>query len=396
MPFALTIAAGDRRGERFVFDGDEVVLGRAAGSDLVLDDDSVSRTHARIRVRRGVYVLCDGGSTNGTELNGVRLDGRATLRDGDRIGVGTTAFAFAACQVRNPPPVQARALWRARRVSARLLGTAACALLAAGLSAALLARNLGGASGSSEPRCPEAIALDEDTASLVFGRGAVDVDCGPTVAFGFTVPDKRRVRFRGVARDIAGADEVELKLNGKHLAWAPIAGAGGAVLSLPLPDGLLDPGGRNVLSATASRPGKDWALSGIAIEVSARSNGDLKAGREAYERGRRKLDERRVAPRNLFDAWVAFGEAARLVDDLDPRPALYAEAAALEEDARRHLARDCARLLFSAERHGTYRQDAKARLVYREVLLRFPGDDPSGCRRRAKESIVALAPEDEG
>ncbi len=40
--------------------------------------------------------------------------------------------------------------------------------------------------------------------------------------------------------------------------------------------------------------------------------------RAAYERGRRKLDERRIAPRNLYDAWSAFTESRRLLEGASP------------------------------------------------------------------------------
>ena len=36
-----------------------------------------------------------------------------------------------------------------------------------------------------------------------------------------------------------------------------------------------------------------------------------------------------------------------------------------------------------------YGQDDKAQLKYREALLHFPGDEPSGCRKRAKERITS-------
>jgi len=49
MPFDLTIAQGAGCGRRFRFDAGEVTIGRHPGSDLLLLDPSVSRSHARIR-----------------------------------------------------------------------------------------------------------------------------------------------------------------------------------------------------------------------------------------------------------------------------------------------------------------------------------------------------------
>ena len=94
MAFELTIAEGTGRGRRFGFDGSEVSIGRDPSSDVVLSDPGVSRSHARIRRLGAAYVLLDGGSSNGTELNGAVLREPAPLVAGDRIGVGPVVFEF--------------------------------------------------------------------------------------------------------------------------------------------------------------------------------------------------------------------------------------------------------------------------------------------------------------
>lgn len=66
---------------------DELLVGRHSSCDVVLDDPTVSRRHARLRRRDGVWVLQDLDSTNGTLLNGHRV-GRCRLRPGDRLVLG--------------------------------------------------------------------------------------------------------------------------------------------------------------------------------------------------------------------------------------------------------------------------------------------------------------------
>lgn len=75
----------------------DLVLGRSPErADLVVPDTSVSREHARL-VRVGTTVtLIDLGSRNGVLVNGRRIDGSTTLREGDRITVGQTDLAFHA------------------------------------------------------------------------------------------------------------------------------------------------------------------------------------------------------------------------------------------------------------------------------------------------------------
>lgn len=69
-------------------------IGRDPSNELVLDDDGVSRRHARIEWRTDRLVLMDVGSTNGTLLNDAELSGIVELRTGDRIQVGSTIFKY--------------------------------------------------------------------------------------------------------------------------------------------------------------------------------------------------------------------------------------------------------------------------------------------------------------
>jgi len=70
-----------------------VALGRSQECEIRLADPNVSRRHAEIRREEGGFYLVDLGSTNGTALNGLKID-RARLEPGDRIVVGTTELTF--------------------------------------------------------------------------------------------------------------------------------------------------------------------------------------------------------------------------------------------------------------------------------------------------------------
>lgn len=65
-----------------------LLIGRHYGCDVVLDDPSVSRRHARVVFRDGGWVLQDLASTNGTTVNGSAV-GRCALRPGDHLGLGS-------------------------------------------------------------------------------------------------------------------------------------------------------------------------------------------------------------------------------------------------------------------------------------------------------------------
>ncbi|HEV8688626.1 MAG TPA: FHA domain-containing protein [Gaiellaceae bacterium] len=72
-----------------------LTLGRAEDNDVALPgDEFASGHHARIESQRdGVWIL-DLGSTNGTFVNGARLDGRRLLREGDVVQIGDTELRF--------------------------------------------------------------------------------------------------------------------------------------------------------------------------------------------------------------------------------------------------------------------------------------------------------------
>lgn len=73
--------------------GDRVDIGRLAESGICLSDANVSRAHATF-VREGIgWAIQDLDSTNGTFLNGERIE-RESLKNGDRIQVGATELIY--------------------------------------------------------------------------------------------------------------------------------------------------------------------------------------------------------------------------------------------------------------------------------------------------------------
>jgi len=69
------------------------VLGRGADADVRLHDTGVSRAHAEVRVEGDTVRVVDLRSTNGTLVNGRRVDS-AVLSDGDRLEMGATPILF--------------------------------------------------------------------------------------------------------------------------------------------------------------------------------------------------------------------------------------------------------------------------------------------------------------
>lgn len=78
-------------------EGAPAAIGRHSSCELVLRKDDISRRHAEVFHEGGEFRLRDLGSTNGTYLNGERVDGQAVLRAGDKIEIGSSIIVF--CQV---------------------------------------------------------------------------------------------------------------------------------------------------------------------------------------------------------------------------------------------------------------------------------------------------------
>lgn len=74
-----------------------LTIGREEGNALRLDDERVSRYHAKVQFDNGEIILTDLESTNGTKVNGNVVQIRR-LRPGDRIGVGRTLLLFGSEQ----------------------------------------------------------------------------------------------------------------------------------------------------------------------------------------------------------------------------------------------------------------------------------------------------------
>ena len=103
---SLLLESGSEQDSLYTLDGTELTIGRDSECSISLDPDSpASWRHARITMIEGVWSIEDLGSTNGTLLNGSRIE-NAPLHDGDRIMVGTTVFLFREDKTEKPPKAE--------------------------------------------------------------------------------------------------------------------------------------------------------------------------------------------------------------------------------------------------------------------------------------------------
>lgn len=90
MGIKFEIVSGALSGKTFEFNQDRITIGRGSTNDLALDsqkDLDASKDHAVVSFENGGYFITDKGSTNGTYVNGKRVDS-AEISNGDEIQFG--------------------------------------------------------------------------------------------------------------------------------------------------------------------------------------------------------------------------------------------------------------------------------------------------------------------
>lgn len=92
---------GDSLRSGFPLNKDHMLIGREVKCAIMLNDNSVSRQHSSITRLAEGYLLKDLGSSNGTYVNGQRVQ-EYLLQDGDQVSIGDIEFWFEAPADANP------------------------------------------------------------------------------------------------------------------------------------------------------------------------------------------------------------------------------------------------------------------------------------------------------
>jgi diguanylate cyclase (GGDEF)-like protein len=93
---ALVVIYGGDLGRKFDLRKDGTVVGRSSKADIQIDQESISRNHAKLSGKGRQLTIEDLGSTNGTYVNDEQIAGQYQLRNGDLIKIGRTIFKFIA------------------------------------------------------------------------------------------------------------------------------------------------------------------------------------------------------------------------------------------------------------------------------------------------------------
>jgi pSer/pThr/pTyr-binding forkhead associated (FHA) protein len=84
------------QGDGYAVDSVPITIGRGSENQIPLPgDEFASSAHARVEPRHDGAWLVDRGSTNGTFVNGIRIDSPHLLEDGDVVRIGETQLRYA-------------------------------------------------------------------------------------------------------------------------------------------------------------------------------------------------------------------------------------------------------------------------------------------------------------
>lgn len=90
----LIAETGEFAGAEYPIGAKPLVLGRLKSNDIEVRDTKASRKHTRVGRAGGVWVVEDLKSSNGTFVNGEKIEARVELHAGDTIAIGKTVYRF--------------------------------------------------------------------------------------------------------------------------------------------------------------------------------------------------------------------------------------------------------------------------------------------------------------
>lgn len=85
----------------WIKEGETLTIGRSKEADVTIDNSAVSRRHTSLSMRNGKHFVSDLGSSNGTIVNGVKIDDTVPVTETDRIEIGK--FRFVLVPPRSTP-----------------------------------------------------------------------------------------------------------------------------------------------------------------------------------------------------------------------------------------------------------------------------------------------------
>lgn len=102
--YRLTMQTGPNPGRTHDLNKNSLTIGRDVRHDIIINEEQISREHARLTLDGGALTIIDLGSTNGTSVNGQRLTPHTPriLTAGDVIGLGENVTLVCSVVITDP------------------------------------------------------------------------------------------------------------------------------------------------------------------------------------------------------------------------------------------------------------------------------------------------------
>lgn len=437
----LTIQDGRQRGEEYYFET-EATIGRIEENSVAIIDDSVSRNHAKVYGRRGVFMVEDNGSSNGTRLNGKVILQPEVLKDGDYITVGTVNVMFTNLdsEAAGHPTVviqltekqkekldheaahisfgeKFQQMWN--RPSGRLqlmLGAIVLAILLGGLLLKLV-----------QPK-KKVVIVEEDQSEVpvdyreanwasflenYFGNcsGCTLHKYSLKLNFQLTSTDTR-VMLSYAAGMIEKDKEVDILLNGervRYAEWAPpnqpkynytvdLYRATRQNPKIKLKVGTNTVEFRNLYNHPEfgkKNANEEWVVFYVRIKTTPLPKPNLEKAAEDYQLGKQRFEQRELSPMNYQEALVKFYRVQDLLELADLEKPENAQFLAMYKDAQRSIQvinRELDSVFESAvgkmqelSRIEDEKVRKRTKSELKERLESFPPEDP---RRQKLEALI--------
>jgi pSer/pThr/pTyr-binding forkhead associated (FHA) protein len=430
--FLLTVVDGQSQGREYHFES-RCKIGRVEENDVIVVDPGVSRMHAQFHGKRGVYLVEDLGSANGTRLNGELIEGPEVLRDGDYVGIGQATVQFSnldmtrsgddTARIRltdkqkarldsagatGSPKEQLAELWKTPRGKLIAMGSGMALLL---LLAGLGKQCMGGKKrrGGAQPELSaEPIDYDEYHAKgywdWAFGYGNYNRNFRDKVTFRYVKPkQKLRVTLEYGAWGVDDSEEVVILVNGKRIGTVPstrkinVRGATSYKYDYGLRQ-VVDPAflkdGENFITFDNTKNGRSgsemWEIAYVKLRETAIPAPNQGKAKECFFNAKNAYDQRKVDPENMQKAIRNYECARDYLEELPKKPPEYAVATREIDRINKELSRIFKTAIFDAQRQWRYQQTEQARVQLKQTLLYFRGNPRDPRYIKLKEALGAI------
>ncbi|MBN2056184.1 FHA domain-containing protein [bacterium] len=370
----LIIYDGAEVRAEFLLTRPQTLLGRAADSDIIIDDRLASRLHAIIIEENGVYLLRDNNSRNGTAVNNQKVI-ETQLRPGDQIRIGGTVMEFIMegadsesedfeLSWKKEKPKKQRRMWKPSR---SLIITFILVVLI--IMPLFLWKNF--IRPPVKVNRPFQLPYEHELGFMPNG----DKNHSRKVEYEFEGGGEALTLYYKVW-DVDDEDELDIFLNGEKILDVPPTGSGNwsGERELLLPGSLITAEEGNVVAFVNPRNPANkelWGVSTVRVEEKREFPCDPAMAESAYEVGKAKYESKKIVYANLYESIKRLELCVAYLQNCQTRPDYYTDAVAMLDTAAKELQKELKLHFFQATKYQRMKKydDAEKELKIIQAMV---------------------------